>query len=67
MKSLREILTEGKPDELKIGDKVHVGLAVKGGAGFEGVIQKLDGNWVTIKNDEGKIYKGLIKNAKKLV
>jgi len=62
---------------VKVGDKVHVGHAQKGGAGVEGKVTKIDGNIVYIKNDRmdfelyiglfgghvGKTYKGSLKNT----
>ena len=48
---------------VKVGDKVHVGHAQKGGAGVEGKVTKIAGNVVYIKNDAGKTYKGPLKNT----
>ena len=56
---------------VKVGDKVHVGHAQKGGAGVEGKVTKIAGNIVYIKNDRiglfgghvGKTYKGSLKNT----
>ena len=48
---------------VKVGDKVHVGHAQKGGAGVEGKVTKIAGNVVYIKSDAGKTYKGPLKNT----
>ena len=48
---------------VKVGDRVHVGHAQKGGAGVEGKVTKIAGNVVYIKNDAGKTYKGPLKNT----
>ena len=42
----------------KVGDRVHLGFGTKGGAGFSGVITKIEGTTVHIKNNEGKEYSG---------
>ena len=48
---------------VKVGDKVHVGHAQKGGAGVEGKVTKISGKVVYITNDIGKTYKGPLKNT----
>ena len=48
---------------VKVGDKVHVGHAQKGGAGVEGKVTKIAGKVVYITNDVGKTYKGPLKNT----
>jgi hypothetical protein len=48
---------------MKVGDKVHVGYMVKGGSGVEGVVEKIEGDYVHIKNPEGRTFKGLQKNT----
>ena len=48
---------------VKVGDKVHVGHAQKGGAGVEGKVTKIAGNVVYITSDVGKTYKGPLKNT----
>jgi len=48
---------------VKVGDKVHVGHAQKGGAGVEGEVTKIVGKTVYITNDMGKTYKGPLKNT----
>jgi hypothetical protein len=58
-------------EDFKVGDKVHLGLAVKGGAGFPGTIKKIDGETVHIegfgKNKFGsKTYKGHVSKLSKL-
>lgn len=69
-------IRESRP--LKVGDYVHAGLAVKGGAGFSGRVDKIDGNYVYVnvnkdrsiqfKNDPlqkwgDRIIKAPIKNV----
>ncbi len=51
--------------EWNVGDKVHLGFGAKGGAGFDGVIEKMEGNFVFVKNNEGKTWKGPIKHLSK--
>ena len=48
---------------MNIGDKVHLGFGVKGGAGFEGTVIKIEGETVTIKNPEGRTFTGPLKNV----
>jgi hypothetical protein len=50
----------------KIGDKIHLGFGARGGAGFKGVVTKLDGDNVHIKSDNGKMYKGPLSYVSKL-
>lgn len=52
-------------NEIKVGDKVHVGMRKKGGAGISGTVVKLDGDRVHIKNQEGKEYRGSIEYTMK--
>jgi len=37
---------------VKIGDKGHLGFAVKGGVGFRGVVSKIEKDMVTIRSGE---------------
>lgn len=39
---------------LKVGDYVHAGFAVKGGAGFSGRVDKIDGNYVYVNVSKDK-------------
>jgi hypothetical protein len=53
--------------QFKIGDKVHMGSNTVGGAGYDGVIEKIEGDAVFIKNKwHGKTQKGHVKNLRKL-
>lgn len=52
-------------ESCKVGDQVHVGHMVKGGAGVEGKVEKIEGNHVFVKNSEGRTFKGLLKNVSK--
>ena len=37
------------PDQhVKVGDKVRAGLRVRGGAGFDGTVERIDGNWIYV-------------------
>ena len=37
------------PDQrVKVGDKVRAGLRVRGGAGFDGKVERIDGNWIYV-------------------
>ena len=52
-------------EQFKPGEKVHVGLRNPGGAGYQGRVVRVDGEWIYIKNDEGTTYKGLVRNTTK--
>lgn len=55
-------------DSYKVGDRVHMGLAVKGGAGHIGTVHKIDGDSVHIKLHEyGKFGERVVKGHKSLV
>ncbi len=56
-------------EKIKIGDKVHIGLKVKGGIGFDGTVLKIEGNKVIIQSlyDKNKKYGGQLKNTTKIV
>jgi preprotein translocase subunit YajC len=43
-----ERMYEATQRPLKVGDYVHAGFAVKGGAGFSGRVDKIDGNYVYV-------------------
>lgn len=49
--------------DAEVGQKVHLGFGVKGGAGFIGVITKIDGDTVYIRNDEGRTFKGQLSKV----
>lgn len=60
-------LSEDMNEEFKIGDHVHLGLGVKGGAGFRGKLIKIDGGEVTVRahtQDKwgARVWKGRLKN-----
>ena len=38
--------------EVKVGDKVHVGISQKGGAGYTGTVEKVEGDKVHVKGHE---------------
>lgn len=52
-------------EKFKEGDYVHLPLKDKGGAGFKGKIKEIKGDEVWVENDEGKVYKGKLKNLTK--
>jgi hypothetical protein len=43
---------------VQVGDQGHLGFGSKGGAGFNGVIEKVEDDKVYVRNAEGKLYKG---------
>jgi hypothetical protein len=45
-------------EDFKVGEKVHLGFGAKGGAGFYGVVTKVEGETVEIKHENGKTYTG---------
>ena len=49
--------------KIKKGDLIHLGLARKGGAGYEGRVTKKDSHTVYVRNKKGDIYKGPLKNV----
>lgn len=50
-------LKEDTLNEIKVGDHIHAGLGTKGGAGFKGVVTKVEGNTVHFRQHE-KYAKG---------
>lgn len=47
-------LAEASARPVRVGDYVHAGFAVKGGAGFSGRVDKVDGNWVYVNVGKDK-------------
>jgi hypothetical protein len=59
-----------KADEFKVGDRVRLGMAQRGGAGVRGTITKIEGNTVFVQSDFKEKYgphtfKGQVKNLTK--
>ena len=50
-----------KEDHLKVGDKVHAGLAQRGGAGFSGVVDRIDGDYVYVNIGKDKYGDRIVK------
>jgi len=48
-------------DHLKVGDKVHAGLAQRGGAGFSGVVDRIDGDYVYVNIGKDKYGDRIVK------
>lgn len=46
-----------------VGQKVHGGVGVAGGAGVFGVLTKIDGVNALIRNEEGRTFRVLLKNV----
>lgn len=60
-KEMSKMLTGGRKDDdppCKVGDRVHLGLATRGGAGFYGTVTKIEDGYCHIRNEQGKTYKG---------
>ena len=55
----KQAMGEAVQRPLKVGDYVHAGLAVKGGAGFSGRVDKIDGNhvYVNVSKDKSVQFK----------
>jgi predicted small secreted protein len=53
-KSVKENAEEIDESSIKVGDKVHAGLGVKGGAGYRGVVSKIDNDKIHINIGSGK-------------
>jgi hypothetical protein len=56
-----------KEDHIKVGDKVHAGLAQHGGAGFAGHVDKIEGNYVYVNIGKDKFGDRIIKAPMKNV
>ena len=56
---------ETAANQHQVGDTVHMGFGTKGGAGIVGKVEKIDGETVHIKNDEGRTFKGHISKVSK--
>jgi hypothetical protein len=50
-----------KEDHVKVGDKVHAGLGTRGGAGFSGVVDRIEGNYVYVNIGKDKFGDRIIK------
>ena len=50
-----------KSDVLKVGDKVHAGLAQRGGAGFSGVVDRIEHDYVYVNIGKDKYGDRIIK------
>ena len=53
-------------EKFKEGDYVILSLKVKGGSGFKGYIKKIEGDEVWVENNEGRVFKGKLKNLSKI-
>ena len=49
----------------KLGDEVHMGNTTPGGSGVKGILTKIDGGWAYLKNDEGREFRGALRNVTK--
>jgi hypothetical protein len=47
-------MAEAVQRPVRVGDYVHAGFAVKGGAGFSGRVDKVEGNWVYVNLGKDK-------------
>jgi hypothetical protein len=56
-----------KEDHIKVGDKVHAGLAQQGGAGFSGHVDKIEGTYVYVNIGKDKFGDRIIKAPMKNV
>jgi hypothetical protein len=61
---------KAQAETFKVGDRVHMGMAQRGGAGVKGTITKIDGNTVYVESDFREkygphTYKGQMKNLRK--
>ena len=52
---------------IRVGDRVHAGLAQKGGAGFQGVVDRVEGNFVYVNIGTDKFGDRIIKAPLKTV
>ena len=50
----KQAMSEAVQRPLRVGDYVHAGFAVKGGAGFSGRVDKIDGNYVYVNVSKDK-------------
>lgn len=58
-----EVVSEDPTSEIVPGAKVHVGHMVPGGSGFEGTVVKVEDGIVYFENEEGRKFKGRLKNT----
>jgi hypothetical protein len=56
---------KAKDGDVNVGEKIHLGFGTRGGAGFEGIVTKIEGDTVYIKNSEGRTFKGPLRFASK--
>ena len=54
-------------EKVNVGDKVHIGHAKKGGAGYSGTVTKIEGTkvWIKLKDDQKRTVVGQMKNLTK--
>ena len=48
----KKVMEESSHHDFKVGDKVHLGMALKGGAGYEGTIHKIEDNVAHVKLED---------------
>ncbi len=54
---------KAKDSSIRVGEKAHVGHMTAGGAGVVGTVTKIDGDYIWMRNEEGRLFRGLLKNA----
>jgi len=50
-----------REDHIRVGDRVHAGMATKGGAGFKGIVDRVEGNFVYVIIGTDKFGDRIIK------
>jgi preprotein translocase subunit YajC len=60
-------LTEEEKSELKVGDKVHAGYRYKGGAGYKGIVHKVEPDHVLINVGKDRFGEKIVKASHKVV
>ena len=50
-----------REDHIRVGDRVHAGLATKGGHGFKGIVDRVEGNFVYVNIGTDKFGDRIIK------
>jgi hypothetical protein len=56
-------VVEDPTSEIRQGARVHIGHMTPGGSGVEGTVLKVEDGVVYIENDEGRKFKGRLKNT----
>ena len=65
LKELDKLKMQTRDNDFAPGDRVHLGMGAPGGAGVKGRLEKIEGSIVYVKNQEGRTFRGLLRNLTK--